>query len=145
MSHDLTLDNQLCFSIYATSRMITRAYKPFLDKLGITYPQYLVLIVLWEEQQLPVNTIAKRLHLNTNTITPLLKRMADMELLERKPCELDERKINVHLTSKGAKMKTEAISVRDGMMQCLGKCDQLDKTEMLELKRRLDQLLETLS
>ncbi len=71
----LKLENQLCFPVYAASRLITREYQPFLDRLGITYPQYLVLMILWEEDGVPVNDIAKKLILNTNTITPLLKRM----------------------------------------------------------------------
>ncbi|MDP3437320.1 MAG: MarR family transcriptional regulator, partial [Bacteroidales bacterium] len=82
MKYDqLKLENQLCFPVYATSRLITREYQPFLDKLQITYPQYLVLMVLWENDTLPVNDIAKKLILNTNTITPLLKRMEQQGLL----------------------------------------------------------------
>ena len=76
MSYDqLKLENQLCFPVYAASRLITRAYQPHLDKLDITYPQYLVLMILWENDNVPVNDIAKKLILKTNTITPLLKRM----------------------------------------------------------------------
>jgi len=71
----LKLDKQLCFRLYAASRLITQAYRPYLDKLGVTYPQYLVLMVLWETDELPVNDIAKRLALETNTVTPLIQRM----------------------------------------------------------------------
>ena len=76
MNYDkLKLDNQLCFRLYAASRLITQAYRPHLDKLGVTYPQYLVLMVLWETDSLPVNDIAKKLALETNTVTPLIQRM----------------------------------------------------------------------
>ena len=89
----LKLENQLCFPVYAASRLITREYQPFLDKLKITYPQYLVLMVLWEHGSLPVNDIAKKLILNTNTITPLLKRMEQQGLIIRNRSDKDERKV----------------------------------------------------
>src|SRR5690554_1474730 len=78
----LLLENQVCFPIYSVSRLITKAYQPHLDKMGITYPQYLVLMVLWEKDKLPVNSISEQLMLKTNTLSPLLKRMEKMELLE---------------------------------------------------------------
>ncbi len=71
----LKLSNQICFPIYTASRLITKAYKPFLEKMGLTYPQYLVLLVLWEHGSLSINQIGKKLHLNTNTLSPLIKRM----------------------------------------------------------------------
>lgn len=112
MAYDhLKLDNQLCFPIYAASRLIIREYQPFLDRLEITYPQYLVLLVLWETDHLTVNEIAKRLILNTNTITPLLKRMESQGIIIRKRSETDERKVMITLTPKGAAMKTEAATI----------------------------------
>ena len=92
---NLKLENQICFPVYAASRLITREYQPLLDKLGITYPQYLVLMVLWENDRLQVNDIAKKLILNTNTITPLLKRMEKQGLIIRKRSEQDERSVLV--------------------------------------------------
>ena len=79
----LKLDKQLCFRLYAASRLITQAYRPYLDKLGVTYPQYLVLMVLWETDELPVNDIAKRLALETNTVTPLIQRMERAGIVNR--------------------------------------------------------------
>ena len=87
----LKLENQLCFPVYAASRLITREYQPFLDKLEITYPQYLVLMILWEEDGMPVNDIARKLILNTNTITPLLKRMEQQGIIRRRRSGKDER------------------------------------------------------
>src|SRR5512133_2652142 len=97
----LKLSNQICFPLYAASRLITREYQPYLDKMEITYPQYLVLLVLWETDGIPVNEIAQKLILNTNTITPLLKRMETQGLITRKRSENDERKVIVCLTGKG--------------------------------------------
>lgn len=77
----LQLSNQICFPLYSGSRLITKAYKPFLDEMGITYPQYLVLMVLWENDNLSVNQITEKLFLNTNTVSPLLKRMEKMNLI----------------------------------------------------------------
>lgn len=101
----LKLENQLCFPVYAASRLITREYQPFLDNLQITYPQYLVLMVLWENDNLSVNDIAKKLILNTNTITPLLKRMEQQGLVNRKRTDRDERKVMVQLTEQGVALQ----------------------------------------
>ena len=91
MQDNLKLDNQLCFRLYTASRLITQAYTPFLTRLGITYPQYLVMMVLWEKDSQPVNDIAKRLYLETNTVTPLLKRMESEGLVERLRDAADRR------------------------------------------------------
>ena len=79
----LLLSSQICYPLYSASRLITKAYKPYLDKMGLTYPQYLVLMVLWENDGLSVNQITEKLLLNTNTLSPLLKRMEKMELIQR--------------------------------------------------------------
>ena len=100
----LLLSNQICFPIYSVSRLITKAYKPFLDELGITYPQYLVLMVLWENDGISVNQITQKLLLNTNTLSPLLKRMEKMQLLERSRSIEDERSVIIQLTTKGKKL-----------------------------------------
>lgn len=112
----LKLENQICFPFYAISRLITRQYQPLLDELGITYPQYLVLLVLWEHERMPVNDIAKKLILNTNTITPLLKRMESMGLLERNKDKIDERKVLVQLTKKGSTLKKKAVCIPEKLM-----------------------------
>jgi DNA-binding MarR family transcriptional regulator len=107
----LKLDNQLCFPLYAASRLVTREYQPYLDKLNITYPQYLVLLILWEQDGLTVNEIAKKLLLNTNTVTPLLKRMETDGILNRSTTTVDERKVIVKLSKKGKNLKEEALCI----------------------------------
>jgi DNA-binding MarR family transcriptional regulator len=109
--NQLKLENQICFPIYAASRLIIREYQPYLDKLGITYPQYLVLMVLWESDGIPVNEISRRLILNTNTITPLLKRMETQSLVTRQRSGEDERRVIVRLTPKGEELRLAAASI----------------------------------
>src|ERR1700748_2322746 len=101
MTDDLTLDDQLCFSLYATSMAINRTYKPLLDQLGITYPQYLVLSALWEEDGRTVGAIAERLSLVSSTITPLVKRLEAASLVTRTRGARDERQVLVALTDRG--------------------------------------------
>lgn len=107
----LRLDNQICFPIYAASRLFVRAYQPHLDALGITYPQYLVMMVLWEADHALVGDIAERLLLNTNTITPLLKRMEAQGLIERQRSATDERKVIVGLTERGRALQADAVKI----------------------------------
>ena len=94
----LKLDNQLCFALYACSREITKLYKPVLDKLGITYTQYISLLVLWEKDNITVKEIGNKLHLDSGTLTPLLKKLECMELVKRNRDTVDERKVYVKLT-----------------------------------------------
>jgi len=107
----LKLGNQLCFPVYAASRLIIREYQPHLDKLGITYPQYLVLMVLWETDGISVNEISQKLILNTNTVTPLLKRMEIQGLITRQRSESDERKVIVELTEIGKQLQMKAATI----------------------------------
>ncbi len=115
------LDDQLCFSLYATSMAITRAYKPMLDQLGITYPQYLVLHALWEQDGRTVGAIAERLALESSTITPLVKRLEAAGFVCRERNPEDERQVQVRLTPRGAEMReecgclAEALLARSGM------------------------------
>lgn len=144
MSNDLLkLSNQLCFPVYAASRLITRQYQPYLDQLGITYPQYLVLMVLWESDAVTVNDIAEKLILNTNTLTPLLKRMEVMGLLERRRSESDERKVVVSLTEKGIGLREKARVVPESLLQGLQQ-SPLSLEQLLELKSNLDVLIDFL-
>ena len=99
-AEEFLLDNQLCFRLYTASRLLTQAYHPLLSAKGLTYPQYLVLLVLWEKDAQPVNDIAKRLLLETNTVTPLLKRMEAEGILTRRKGEKDARQMIVSLTPK---------------------------------------------
>ena len=101
MKEQFKLDNQLCFRLYTASRLLTQAYHPLLSEQGLTYPQYLVLMVLWEKDAQPVNDIAKRLMLETNTVTPLLKRMEMQGILTRSKGSTDARQVIVTLTPKG--------------------------------------------
>ncbi|MBP1664715.1 MAG: transcriptional regulator, MarR family [Bacteroidetes bacterium] len=141
----LKLENQLCFPFYAVSRLITRAYQDDLDALGITYPQYLVMMVMWEFEELSVIEIADKLVLNTNTVTPLLKRMETMELINRIPSETDHRKVMVKLTEKGKIMQEAAAIIPMRLVQKL-KIDP-NKTnieEINKLKSQLNALIELL-
>lgn len=104
----LLLKDQLCFPIYATSRMVTKLYQPHLDKLNLTYPQYLVMLVLWEQDKLTVSAIGDRLFLKTNTITPLLKKMKDKGLLDKIRSTEDERTVIIQLSVAGKKLKQAA-------------------------------------
>ena len=136
----LKLSNQLCFPIYAASRLITREYQPHLDKLGITYPQYLVLMVLWENDGLTVNEIAGKLILNTNTVTPLLKRMETMKIITRTRSGEDERKVLVRLTQKGKDMRVQAASIPLGLVKELEN-SPVSTEKLLELKGTLYELI----
>lgn len=140
----LKLENQLCFPVYAASRLITREYQPFLDNLEITYPQYLVLMVLWEKDSISVNDIAKKLILNTNTVTPLLKRMEVQKLLSRKRADKDERKVIVQLTKKGRGLQEEASRIPEELTKRLSD-SELEIDDLLMLKDKLNSIISLLS
>ena len=144
MHKELQLDNQICFRLYTAARLITQAYTPMLNTLGITYPQYLVLMVLWERDNQPVNDIAHRLLLETNTVTPLLQRMEKLGIVVRKKGEQDKRQQIVSLTDKGRDMEEEAFeSIPSGMMNQLSACPlQLD--DYMNLAQSLDSIINTL-
>lgn len=105
------LDTQLCFALYSTSLAMTKVYRKLLPKLGITYPQYLVMMVLWEQDELTVSEIGERLFLDSATLTPLLKRMEASELLQRTRAANDERQVIVTLTKKGSALRHKASDV----------------------------------
>lgn len=136
----LQLSSQICFPLYTASRLITKAYKPYLDALGVTYPQYLVLMVLWENDGLSVNQITEKLLLNTNTISPLLKRMEKMELLKRNRSSEDERSVIVELTESGKKLKTEALPIPEKLFNELIS-NNIKIEDMLKLKEILSELI----
>lgn len=108
---EFKLDNQLCFRLYTASRLLSQAYHPLLSEHGLTYPQYLVLLVLWEKDGQPVNDIAKRLYLETNTVTPLLQRMEKSGILTRKKGEEDARQMIVSLTPEGRELENKLSEV----------------------------------
>ncbi len=133
----LKLENQLCFPLYASSRMITRLYQPLLEKLGLTYPQSIIMLVLWEHDSLSIREIGDQVQLNTNTLTPLLKRMSEQGLLRRERSAEDERRVLITLTQKGMDMKADAQSVPVELMQTMN--FPLEKA--IQLKTLLDELL----
>lgn len=143
MYEQLKLDRQLCFRFYTISRLITQAYRPMLSQLGVTYPQYLVLLVLWEQDAQPVNDIAKRLFLETNTVTPLLKRMEQDGLVARLPGRQDSRQVIVCLTEKGKMLEEEASNIPAEMGHAYT-CRDITHANIDDLYRTLDSLTKTL-
>ncbi|MBR6292050.1 MAG: MarR family transcriptional regulator [Bacteroidales bacterium] len=139
----LKLDNQLCFRLYTAARLTTGAYHPYLAPLGITYSQYLVLLVLWENGSLPVNDIARRLMLETNTITPLLQRMEKAALVKRTKGKEDSRQRIVSLTKKGTALREQAKHIPECLsaeiMKKLGSAD-----DIVRMVPVLDKLIEGL-
>ena len=140
---NLYLENQLCFPLYAASRLTTKLYSPYLNELNITYPQYLVMLVLWQHQEQSVNEIGERLMLESNTLTPLLKRLESKELLTRKRSRSDERSVIVSLTEKGDKLKKQASSIPDKLMDSFQNTT-ISESEISVFKETLLKLVATL-
>ncbi|WP_187264049.1 MarR family winged helix-turn-helix transcriptional regulator [Pontibacter beigongshangensis] len=134
----LKLENQICFPLYAASRLVTRLYQPLLDELGLTYPQYLVLLVLWEHNGLTVNQVGDRLHLHSNTLTPLLKRLEQQGLLQRRRSTTDERLVQLMLTPEGNSLKKKAACIPSQ----LAAAADLPPDKALALKALLEELLQ---
>jgi DNA-binding MarR family transcriptional regulator len=141
MSHDLTLEDQLCFSLYATSMAINRTYKPLLDQLGITYPQYLVLSALWEADGRTVGAIAERLSLESSTITPLVKRLEAASLVTRARQADDERRVLVSLTDRGRALKEESRCLGETLFARAG----MQPEELMALNREVRRLRDALT
>ena len=116
----LHLDNQLCFALYSTSLAMTKMYKPLLDAIGLTYPQYLVMLVLWREDGLMVSEIGERLFLNSGTLTPLLKRLEATGLLTRLRDTEDERRVRVKLTVAGNRLSVKASEIPSCIVDIIG-------------------------
>ena len=142
--NQLKLENQLCFPVYAASRLIIREYQPYLDQLHITYPQYLVLMILWEEDAVAVNDIAKKLILNTNTITPLLKRMEKQGLVKRERSKQDERKVIIQLSKEGLDLREKAKSIPEDLSKILLN-SSLELKDLIHLKENLEGIIYLLS
>jgi MarR family transcriptional regulator, organic hydroperoxide resistance regulator len=140
----LKLENQLCFPVYAASRLITRIYQPYLDEIGITYPQYLVLLVLWEKDEVTVNEISRKLILNTNTTTPLLKRLETLGLVSRRRSGEDERKVIIALTAKGRKLQSRAADIPGKLSEGLA-AGSMSVTDLIDLKDKLHVIIDHLS
>ena len=133
----LRLDNQLCFPLYACAKEIVRRYKPFLDELDLTYTQYIAMMVLWEEKEINVKDLGKRLYLDSGTLTPLLKRLAQKGLVARNRDDKDERVLIIAITPEGEVLKDEAVKVPHQMAGCV----KLEPQEAGELYRILHKLL----
>lgn len=139
----LYLENQLCFPLYAASRLTTKLYTPFLEDLGITYPQYLVLLVLWEKNAQTVTEIGTRLALESNTLTPLLKRLEQKELLTRSRSSKDERAVVVTLTASGQALKEQAVCIPQKIMESFVNAS-ISQEELLVFQKTLTKLVELL-
>lgn len=141
MAHtELILGNQICFRVYSLERRITAAYKPLLKRLGLTYPQYIAMLVLWEKRETDVGELCSELGLDTGTVSPLLKRLESAGLVERRRSELDERSVRVRLTERGRKLEEKALAVPRQLASCLFGGPAAE-AEYLELRRSLDRAL----
>ncbi|MES2945156.1 MAG: MarR family transcriptional regulator [Pseudomonadota bacterium] len=132
----LQLDNQLCFALYSTSLAMTRVYKPLLDALGLTYPQYLAMLVLWEKDGLMVSELGDKLFLDSGTLTPLLKRMEASGLITRIRAVEDERRVHITLTAKGRELKTQAAAIPG----CILSASQCSIPELISLTQQVQAL-----
>jgi DNA-binding MarR family transcriptional regulator len=141
----LRLDNQLCFAVYSTAHAFNRVYKPLLDRLGLTYPQYLVMLVLWERDGVPVKDIGERLLLDSGTLTPLLKRLEAAELVKRTRSTEDERQVMIALTAKGGALREKARAVPQAILASsacsLGELSAM-KNDLIALRDKLTAALE---
>lgn len=134
--HMLRLDNQLCFAIYSASLAMTRLYKPLLDQLELTYPQYLVMLVLWEQDGLMVSELGQRLSLDSGTLTPLLKRLEASGYVSRIRDVKDERRVHITLTTAGRRLKTRAAKVP----ACLMAASECSVDELIALTHQVQAL-----
>ena len=134
----LKLSKQLCFPLYACSREMIKLYKPFLDELGLTYTQYITMMVLWEHKSLTAKELGRILYLDSGTLTPLLKKLEAKGHLTRKRSETDERNLVVTITEQGEALKDQALHIPDAMMDCLN----LEKEEIQTMYRFLYKMLE---
>ncbi|KQP60607.1 MarR family transcriptional regulator [Methylobacterium sp. Leaf399] len=137
----LLLDNQLCYALYAAAHRMTKSYRPMLERMGLTYPQYLVLLVLWETDGVTVSEIGRRLRLDSGTLTPVLKRLETAGFVTRSRRLTDEREVEITLTARGRGLRAEAGAVRKAVMCQLN----LSEPEVQALRADLNALIENLS
>lgn len=137
---ELYLENQICFPLYAASRLTTKLYTPFLEELDLTYPQYLVMLALWQEDGQSVKAIGESLYLESNTLTPLLKRLEQKGLVERMRSKADERTVIISLSKAGTALKQQAKHVPAKVLDCF--VDQsLSKEELIDFQKTLFRLM----
>ena len=137
----LKLDKQLCFSVYVLHREIMQCYRPILKDIGLTYPQYIAMMTLWEKDDLTVNQVGEILQLDNGTLTPLLKRLESKDYLTRKRSKEDERVVKIHLTEKGRKLKAKATCIPIE----LAKAMNLSLEEMTQLKALSDKVVKQIN
>ena len=137
---NLKLENQLCFPLYVCSKEIIKKYKPFLDKIDLTYTQYITMMVLWSKEEINVTELGKYLFLDSGTLTPVLKKLENKGYIVRKRAKEDERNLIVSITEKGKKLKSKAKDVPSEIAKCI----DLEEKEAIELYRILYKLLSNL-
>ena len=135
----IKIDNQLCFPLYACAKEIVRRYKPFLDEIDLTYTQYIAMMVLWEEKEIDVKELGKQLYLDSRTLTPVLKRLEQKNLISRQRDSKDERNLIVSLTAEGEQLKEKAVEVPQKMAGCV----TLDEKDAADLYRILHNMLQS--
>lgn len=140
LGNSLRLDRQICFPLYAASRLLTRAYQRFLEPLGLTYPQYVVLMILWEDAPCTVSHVGKRALLNSNTVTPVLKRLEQLGYVQRHRRASDERAVVINLTGAGSELKSLCNDIPYHLSQAI----DLPAEKALEFKKLLEELIQTL-
>ena len=133
-SDSLQLDSQLCFPLYAASRLVTRLYQPLLEPLGLTYPQYIVMMILWEDAPCPVSRIGERAELATNTLTPLLKRLEQMGLVSRTRAAHDERVVEIGLTAAGIALRARCECIPMALLEKVGYPADLARSLQMQLQ-----------
>ncbi len=136
----LKIENQLCFPLYVCAKEVVKKYKPFLEKIDLTYTQYITMMILWEKKQINVKSLGEHLYLDSGTLTPLLKKLEYKGFIERKRSEADERNLIVSLTDKGEALKKEAVDIP----YQVGKCFELSQEEAALLYKMLYKILDTL-
>lgn len=137
----LDLDDQLCFALYAASRAVTARYRPMLDEIGLTYPQYLVMMLLWEEDNQTVGQLGARLALDSGTLSPLLKRLTTAGLVTRHRRVEDERSVSISLTATGRALRDKALPISEAMIGAIG----FDQGDFDDLKKQLRLVVERVS
>lgn len=140
-SDSLDLDQQVCYALSIAARRVVAAYKPLLDPLGLTHPQYLVMVALWQHGPLHVKQLGALLALDSGTLSPLLKRLDVMGLVSRRRSDSDERQVSVTLTEKGQRLRREAVTVHDQVVRRLG----LDEQELAQLQAVLVRVNESVA
>ncbi|WP_028664688.1 MarR family winged helix-turn-helix transcriptional regulator [Runella zeae] len=139
----LYLDNQICFPLYVVSRLTIRVYTPLLEELGITYPQYLVLLALWQKDEQLVGELSKVLYLDYNTLTPLLKRLEEKQFINRSRSKSDERSVYISLTDTGKALKNQAACIPDKIIESLDKGD-MNMDEIVAFQQTLLKIMKTI-